>query len=152
MHLAELNIAVPKYPLDDPRIADFVNNLARINDLAATMPGYVWMHKDESGSAFHLPTPWPAAAANLTVWESAEQLEHFVWNTVHKKFYNRKAEWFDAMKSHHFVMWHVEEGHRPTLQEAKERLDHLDLHGNSGYAFNWSHLPHIKLWQSQRCA
>jgi hypothetical protein len=152
MHLAELNIAVPKYPLDDPRIADFVNNLARINTMASKMPGYVWMYKDETGSAFHLPTPWPDAAANLTVWESAEQLEHFVWNTVHKKFYNRKAEWFDAMKSHHFVMWHVEEGHLPTLQEAKERLDHLDLHGNSGYAFNWAHLPHIKLWQSQRCA
>jgi Domain of unknown function (DUF3291) len=152
MHLAELNIAVPKYKLDDPRIADFMNSLERINSLAATMPGYVWMHKDETGSAFHLPTPWPYAAANLSVWESAEQLEHFVWNTVHKKFYNRKAEWFDAMKSHHLVMWFVEEGHRPSLNEAKERLDHLDLHGNSDYAFNWSHLPHIKLWQSQRCA
>ena len=52
MHLAELNIAVPKYPLDDPRIADFVDNLARINDLAATMPGYVWMHKDETRQRF----------------------------------------------------------------------------------------------------
>jgi hypothetical protein len=49
-------------------------------------------------------------------------------------------------------MWHVEEGQRPTLEEAKVRLDHLDLNGNSDYAFNWSHLPHIKLWQSQRCA
>ena len=152
MHLAELNIAVPKHRLDDPRIADFMDNLERINGLAATMPGYVWMHKDDSGHAMNIPTPWPDAVANLTVWESAEQLEHFVWNTVHKKFYNRKAEWFDAMKSHHFVMWFVDEGHRPTLQEAKERLDHLDLNGNSGYAFNWSHLPHIKLWQSQRCA
>ena len=152
MHLAELNIAVPKYPLDDPRIADFMDNLERINGLAATMPGYVWMHKDDSGHAMNMPTPWPDVVANLTVWQSAEQLEHFVWNTVHKKLYNRKAEWFDAMKSHHFVMWFVDEAHRPTLQEAKERLDHLDLHGNSDYAFNWSHLPHIKLWQSQRCA
>ena len=152
MHLAELNIAVPKYPLDDPRIADFMNNLERINGLATTMPGYVWMHKDDSGHAMNMPTPWPDAAANLTVWRSAEQLEHFVWNTVHKKFYNRKAEWFGAMKFHHFVMWFVEEGHRPTLQEAKDRLDHLDLYGNSDHAFNWSHLPHIKLWQSQRCA
>jgi Domain of unknown function (DUF3291) len=151
MHLAELNIAVPKYPLDDPRIADFVNNLARINTMASKMPGYVWMHKDETGSAFHLPTPWPDAAANLTVWESAEQLEHFVWNTVHKKFYNRKAEWFDAMKSHHFVMWHVEEGHRPTLAEAKERLDYLHKHGNSDHAFTWAHLPHVKLWQQAQC-
>jgi hypothetical protein len=152
MHLAELNIAVPKYPLDDPRIADFMNNLERINGFAQTMPGFVWMHKDDSGHAMNMPTPWPEAAANLTVWESAEQLEHFVWNTVHKRFYSRKAEWFEAMKSHHFVMWHVEEEQRPTMEEAKDRLDHLDLHSNSDYAFNWSHLPHIKLWQSQRCA
>lgn len=151
MHLAELNIAVPKYPLDDPRIADFMDNLERINGLAATMPGFVWMHKDDSGHAMHLPTPWPEAAANLSVWESADQLEHFVWNTVHKRFYNRKAEWFDAMKSHHFVMWTIEEGHRPTLQEAKERLDYLNTHGNSDHAFGWGHLPHVKLWQQAKC-
>lgn len=152
MHLAELNIAVPRYPLDDPRIADFMNNLERVNGLAATMPGYVWMHKDDSGNATHMPTPWPAAIANMSVWETPEQLEHFVWNTIHKRFYHRKAEWFDAMSSHHFVMWWIDEGHQPTLDEAKERLDHLDRHGNTDHAFDWAHLPHVKLWQSQRCA
>lgn len=151
MHLAELNIAVPKYPLNDPRMADFMDNLQRINELGATMPGFVWIHKDDTGHAMHMPTPWPDAAANLTVWESAEQLEHFVWNTVHKQFYNRKQEWFEAMQSHHFVMWHVEENHRPTLQEAKERLDYYDKNGNSDHAFGWAHLPHVKRWQQARC-
>ena len=152
MHLAELNIATPKYPLDDPRIADFMDNLTRINDLAHTMPGFVWMHKDETGHAMHQPTPWPDSVANLSVWETAEHLEHFVWNTVHKKFYNRKHEWFETMQSHHFVMWWVEEGHQPDLLEAKERLDHLNRCGNTSHAFDWSYLPHIKLWQKQRCA
>lgn len=151
MHLAELNIAEPKYPQDAPQMADVMDNLEHINSSAATMPGYVWMHKDDTGHAMHMPTPWPDAAANLTVWESAEHLEHFVWNTVHKRFYNRKAEWFAAIKSHHFVMWEVEEGHRPTLPEAKERLDYLNEHGNSDYAFDWAHLPHVKLWQQARC-
>ncbi len=151
MHLAQLNIAVAKYPLDDPRIADFMNNLGRVNALARTMPGYVWMHKDDSGHAMNIPTPWPDTVANMSVWETPEHLEHFVWNTVHKRFYNRKHEWFSAMKSHHFVMWWVEEGHQPSLQEAKERLDHLDAHGNTDHAFDWAHLPHVKLWQSQRC-
>jgi hypothetical protein len=151
MNLAELNIAVPKYPLDDPRLADFMDNLERINRLGQTMPGFVWMHKDDSGHAMNLPTPWPDAAANLTVWESPEQLEHFVWNTVHKQFYNRKAEWFTAMKTHHFVMWWIDEGHEPTLQEAKERLDYFDEYGNSDHAFGWDHLPHVKLWQQAKC-
>ena len=152
MHLAELNIARPKYANDDPRFAGFIDNLERINNLGASMPGFVWIHKDDSGHAMDMPTPWPDAAANLTVWEDAESLEHFVWNTVHKKFYNRKAEWFNEMATNHFVMWWVEEGHRPSLEEAKERLDYLNQHGNSDYAFGWSHLPHIQRWRTQRCA
>lgn len=149
MPLAELNIAIPKYPLDDPRIAGFMDNLNRINRLAHRMPGFVWMHMDEvDGHAMHQPTAWPGAAANLSVWERVEDLEHFVWNTIHKAFYARKAEWFEVMTSHHFVMWTVPEGHRPTLAEAKARLDHLDAHGDSDHAFGWSYLPHIKQPQS----
>lgn len=151
MHLAQLNIAKPKYANDDPRFAEFMDNLDRINTMGSKMPGFVWIHKDDSGHAMDMPTPWPDAAANLTVWESPEALEHFVWNTVHKQFYNKKDDWFKAMKTNHFVMWWVDEGHLPTLEEAKVRLEHLDAHGNSDYAFNWQHLPHIKLWQTQRC-
>ncbi len=152
MHLAELNIAVPRYPLDDPRIADFMDNLERINGLAHRMPGFVWMHRDEAdGHAMHQPTPWPDAAANLSVWERAEDLEQFVWNTVHRAFYARKAEWFEAMRTHHFVMWPVPEGHRPTLAEAKARLDHLDAHGDTDHAFGWGHLPHVGMWRAKRC-
>jgi hypothetical protein len=87
----------------------------------------------------------------MSVWETPEQLEHFVWSTVHKRVYNRKQEWFRVMKTHHFVMWWVDEGHLPDLDEAKQRLDYLDAHGESDHAFSWAHLPHIKLWQGQRC-
>ena len=151
MHLAELNIAVPKYNIGDPRISGFMNNLDRINKLASSMPGFVWMHKDETGHAMNVPTPWPEEVANLSVWHTVKHLEQFVWNTVHKQFYNRKHEWFSAMKSHHFVMWWVDEGHQPTLLEAKERLDYLNARGSTDFAFDWSHLPHVKLWQKKRC-
>ena len=30
-HLAEFNIARIRYPLDDPRMAEFVDNVARVN-------------------------------------------------------------------------------------------------------------------------
>ena len=78
------------------------------------MPGFVWIHKDESGHAMNMPSPWPDTASNLTVWENAESFENFVWNTVHKQFYNRKAEWFEEMDTNYLVMWWVEEGHRPS--------------------------------------
>ena len=154
MHVAELNIGVLTHEIDDPRMADFVNNLARVNAMADRMPGFVWRLVGDgtnNGALDLRPFPNSMMAVNMSVWETVEQLEQYVWNTVHKRFYNRKAEWFSPMKSHHFVMWFVDEGHIPTVGEAKERLDHLDAHGSSDYAFNWSHLEHIKLWQSQRC-
>ncbi|MCB1438291.1 MAG: DUF3291 domain-containing protein [Nitratireductor sp.] len=152
MHLAQLNIAMPKFDLDDPRIADFVNAIDRVNALGERMDGFVWRWVDGEMTTGNAANPWPGAIINMTVWESPEQLEHFVWNTVHKHVYRRKDEWFANMESHHFVMWWVEEGHVPSLAEAKERLDHLDMHGSSNFAFGWSHLPHVKLWQTQRCA
>jgi len=155
MHLAQLNIAKPKYANDDPRFAEFMDNLERINGLGESMPGFVWIHKDDSGHAMDMPTPFSyggqEAAANLTVWETPEDLEHFVWNTVHNQFYKKKENWFKNMSSNHFVMWCIEEGHLPTLEEAKLRLDYLDQHGDTDFAFSWSHLQNVKLWQNQRC-
>jgi hypothetical protein len=154
MQVAELNIGRLNHPIDDPRMADFVDNLARVNEMADRMPGFVWrlVGDGSNGGALELrPYPDPMMAVNMSVWQTVEDLEKYVWQTVHKRFYQRKSEWFTPMKSHHFVMWFVDEGHIPTLDEAKARLEHLDANGNSDHAFDWSHLEHIKLWQSQRC-
>lgn len=152
MHLAELNISKWRIsPLSD-EAKGFINNIERINGLAERSEGFVWRkvdeERDERGRSVF---GGPMKLFTLSVWESAEHLEHFVWKTVHKRIYNDKSKWFGHMDSHSLAMWWVEEGHRPTLLEAKDRLDHLDKHGNSDYAFGWSHLPHIKLWQEQSC-
>jgi NADH-quinone oxidoreductase subunit F len=39
-HLAQFNIARIKYPLDDPRMAEFVDNVARVNGLAEQIEGH----------------------------------------------------------------------------------------------------------------
>ncbi len=153
MHLAQLNIAELKYPISDPRLSGFVDNLARINALAERCDGFVWRLQDAGGDATRIKSPWPEnMIVNMSVWQTPEALEQFVWNTVHKQIYKQRAEWFETLNSHHFVMWWVAQGHEPSLNEAKARLDHLDAHGNDGFAFNWSHLPNVKLWQSEACA
>ena len=76
----------------------------------------------------------------MSVWESVEALERFVWATVHKQFYNRKGDWFEKLATPHFVMWPIAAGHIPDLDEAKARLEHLTPHGDSDFAFGWSHL------------
>jgi Domain of unknown function (DUF3291) len=94
----------------------------------------------------------PQFVSNLTVWDSVETLEQFVWNTVHRSFYARRAEWFEVLGSMHFVMWWVPAGHRPTLDEALERLAHKERHGDSDHAFGWSFLPEARLWRDRGCA
>lgn len=153
MHLAEINIARLKYPLEDPRVAEFVANLDRVNAVADRMDGFIWRLQDETGDATAIQAfDDPLTIINMSVWRDAESLERFVWNTIHKRIYAKRHEWFSLMQSHHFAMWWVEVGHVPTLEEARERLDHLDSHGDTDFAFGWSHLPHIKLWQQARCA
>jgi hypothetical protein len=152
-HLAQLNIGKFRAGRDDPAMAGFYDNLDRVNQVAERMPGFVWRLKDDSGNATNIP--WvgdPGMAVNLTVWESVEALEKFVWQTVHTKIYNRKGEFFEKPAAPHFVMWWIEQGHIPTLEEAKERLDHLTLHGPSDHAFGWAEAPSARLWQDKRCA
>ena len=153
MHLAELNIGRVRYPLDDPRMADFVDNLALVNGLAERSEGFVWRLKDASGNATGIRGfDDPRIILNVSVWESVEALERYVWQTVHKRFYGRRQEWFAKMDGPHLVMWWVDAGHVPTVEEAKERLEHLAAHAPSEYAFGWESVPAAQLWKTARCA
>ena len=155
MHLAELNIGRLVAPTDDPRVKDFMENLDRINGLGKRMPGFVWMMEGSgepgTGNTETAIGGDPQFVSNLSVWEDVESLETFVWGTIHKQFYDRKAEWFEVMGAQHFVMWWVEEGHQPTLDEAMERLEHLKTHGPSEHAFGWKDIAAAKMYKTKQC-
>jgi hypothetical protein len=153
-HLAQLNIGRIRYEVDDPRMAGFVDNLASVNAIAERSPGFVWRYTDESGNATST-RPYdgdPMMAVNMSVWENVESLEKYVWQTVHKRFYGRRHEWFEKMAERYFVMWWVPAGHLPTIAEAVERLEHLKKHGASDHAFAWEDMASAELWKTARCA
>ena len=80
MHLAEVNVARLRYPLADPRAADFVDNLDRVNALAEASDGFVWQLKDETGNATQISAyDDPAIIINISVWRSVEALEAFAY-------------------------------------------------------------------------
>jgi hypothetical protein len=155
MHLAELNVGRLLTPTDDPRVAEFMENLDRINAMGKRMPGFVWMMEGSgepgTGNTDAKIGGDPQYVSNLTVWEDVETLEQFVWGTVHKQFYVRRTEWFEVMGNMHFVMWWVPKGHQPTLEEALARLDHLRENGDSDHAFGWTHLKQATRWRSDGC-
>ncbi len=138
MQLAELNVGYALYPLDDPRMAGFMDNLDKLNALAERSNGYVWRMKSDSGNATDLAVPGDEEMiSNMSVWEDVESLGDYVFNTIHAKFYEKRPAWFENMTRHHFVMWWVPDGHMPTLEEAIQKLAHLQEHGSTDDAFGW---------------
>lgn len=154
-YLAELNIGRLVAPTGDPRVAEFMGALDRINGMGKRMPGFVWMMEGSgepgTGNTENNLNDDPQFVANLTLWEDVQSLEHFVFNTVHKHFYDRRAEWFELMADQHFVMWFVEPGHKPTLAEAMERLAYKQEHGDSDHAFGWSYIKEATLFREKSC-
>ncbi|NVN83384.1 DUF3291 domain-containing protein [Vibrio sp. Scap16] len=138
MKLAQLNIALAKYPLDAPEIKDFVDNLDKVNGIAESSEGFVWRLKDESGDATNIKAfDDPNMIVNMSVWDSVDSLKNFMFRTHHRDFMRRKGEWFHRLAEDTYVLWWVEDEHIPNLDEAIERLEHLREKGDSPYAFTF---------------
>jgi hypothetical protein len=137
-HIAQLNIARAKAPLDDPLLADFVAQLDDVNALAEASPGFVWRLKSDSGNATDIRAyDDPLMIVNMSVWESIEALFDFAYRTSHTKVMNRRKEWFESLPGPHMVLWWIAAGTVPTVDEAKQRLDHLAAHGPTPTAFTF---------------
>lgn len=140
MHLAQLNIADMKAPIDSPLLADFVAEIEQVNRLAEASEGFVWRLVDDAGegaTALRFEE-MPNLLINMSVWESVEALEAFVYrNTEHLAVMRERKKWFNKMEKAHTVLWWIEEGHVPTLVEARKRLDDLWRNGATARAFSF---------------
>lgn len=137
--LAQLNIAVMKAPLESPEMADFVANLDRINALADNSPGFVWRLQDDAGDATAFRPLGDDILVNMSSWESMEALHAYVYRSDHVGVMRRRKEWFERMQEAYMVLWWVPVGHRPTVQEAADRLALLRRDGPTPNAFTFRH-------------
>ncbi len=136
-HLAQLNIAHLKAPLDSPELKDFVDNLERINALADGADGFVWRLQTEEGDATGIDAFGSDIIVNLSVWRDAEALRDFVYHTAHADIMRRRKQWFDRMREAYMVLWWVPEGETPDVEDAKYRLGRLRKQGPGPEAFNF---------------
>lgn len=136
--LAQLNLAKFRLPVEDPINADFVNNLDTVNAIAEAHPGFVWRLKGDGNDAMNLQAfDDPNIISNLSVWSDLGSLVDFVYkNDAHKNIMRRRREWFDKMEFF-MVLWWVNAGEMPTLQEAIGRLAILQEKGPSQEAFTF---------------
>jgi hypothetical protein len=156
MQLAEFNFGTLKHDWDDPRVKGFVDGLELVNGLAAKSPGFVWRLSDDDMDLAQNDAQGalggdPRTASTLSIWKDVESLENFVWNTVHRQFYARKAEWYDEIGNGNFVMWWVPQGHRPNVAEGMARWQYQQANGDSDFAFGWSHVKEAQLWKTRNC-
>ena len=138
--LAQLNIARLQAPLDHPQLSEFVNNVDRINALAEKSPGFVWRYisnpnadLNEAIQVFHDPM----LIVNLSVWETLDHLFKYTYRTDHVEIFRKRKQWFHKFEGRHMVCWYLQKGMIPTLQEAKDRLQHLEEHGETPFAFTF---------------
>jgi Domain of unknown function (DUF3291) len=136
--LAQLNIGVIKGPIDSPVMADFVANLDRINALAERTPGFVWRLQTEEGNATAIrPYEDEKIAVNMSVWRDVASLNAYVYSSAHVEIMRRRREWFEKMDQAFLVLWWVPRGHRPSIEEAKAKLEMLRAKGPTAEAFTF---------------
>ena len=136
--IAQMNVGRAVAPLDDPRLAEFMNRLDEVNALADEAPGFVWRLQSESGNATDiLISDDPRFIVNMSVWENVEDLFGYVYQTGHTEVMAKRRQWFEKHDGPYMVLWWVPAGHQPTPQEGMRRLALLAKHGPTPRAFTF---------------
>src|SRR5712692_2058378 len=139
--LAEVNIARMLAPLTDPLMAEFVAQLDTINALADSSPGFLWRLQTPEGNATALqPYEDDLILVNLSLWASLADLSTFVYKSRHRQVLQQRRQWFQQFEGPYMALWWVPTGHIPSVEEAKERLSYLSVHGETPYAFSFKKL------------
>jgi hypothetical protein len=139
-HLAQCNIVKLNAPLDSPVVAGFVAALDPINALADAAPGFVWRLQSEDGDATSIRVfEDDEILLNMSVWESIEALQDYVYRSAHKDVLRRRRQWAARVESAQSAMWWIPSSVTPEAAEAVARLARLERDGPTPYAFTFQH-------------
>ena len=120
-------------------MAEFVAWLEPVNALADTSPGFVWRLQTEEGDATAVRAfSDPLLLLNMSVWQSIEALEQYVYRSEHVRALQQRKSWFEGPSGPTSVLWWVEVGHLPTVDEGKKRLERLRERGPTPEAFTFT--------------
>ena len=139
-HLAQVNVARAKAPLDSAAVAGFMALLEPVNALADAAPGFVWRLQDDAGDATSIRiSDDDRLIVNLSVWESLEDLWRFVYDSGHLDVMRRRREWMERLAEAQLALFWLPAGSVPDVDAALARLEHLRVHGPTPYAFTFKH-------------
>jgi hypothetical protein len=135
--LAHINIGTMRGPIDSEVMAEFRKQIAHFNSLADESAGFIWRLKTERGDTGDIDAfDNPRIFITMSVWESFEHLFEFTYRSEHVDIFRRRRNWIERGTSR-LALWWVLSGHRPTVEEAKERLERMARDGPTSLAFNF---------------
>ena len=134
--IAEVNVALPRAPLDAPAMAGFLKALDDVNWLADRSPGFVWRLRPTHG-----PVTWGVLGGDevivtLSVWTTFEDLQRYVYRSAHGLFMQKRSRWFLPLGGFSTALWWIDEGDEPSVEDGLGRLVHLREHGPTPGAFS----------------
>lgn len=137
-HLAQINIARLRAPLDVPLIAEFVAGLEPINAIAETSEGFVWRLQTDEGDATSIQEcDDELVIINMSLWENVDHLFNYVYRSGHVDFLRNRRDWFERFGKVHMCMRWVPAGEPPTVEDGVARLELLQTNGPTPQAFTF---------------
>lgn len=134
--LAVATAAALRYPLDDPRLAGFLDAVDPVNRLAEASPGFVWRHRGPVGHAdLRDVFGRPDVLLNISLWQDYPSLHAFTYRGSHGRYLTARERWFVPLPGTTTVLWWVPRDERPDPAAALARLLNLRRHGPSAQGF-----------------
>jgi hypothetical protein len=136
-HLAQINIARMRAPLNNPIMKGFVDQLSKVNRVAEASPGFIWRLKSEEGDATTIRAyEDELILVNMSVWVSIEALREFTYRSHHAGVFRDRLQWFERSAAQ-LALWWIPVGHLPTVEEGKSRLALIEKLGPTPEAFTF---------------
>jgi hypothetical protein len=138
LQIATSNVARMLGEFEDDVMSGFAARLDSLNALADASPGFVWRYQTEPGNATEVRVfADELILFNMSVWETIESLEDYVYRSNHLEALQKRAEWFERPARPPLVLWWVNAGHIPSVGEAKDHFDLLWRDGPTPAAFTF---------------
>jgi Domain of unknown function (DUF3291) len=144
-HLAQVNVARMRAGVAEPIMADFAAPIDEMNRLAERSRGFLWRLRGSEIAPHELlvfenySVPFDPARFfyNMSVWESADDLKRYVFNSTQVEMLRGKSRWMDHFDRASLALWWIPAGHRPTVAESAERLRAVEEKGATPFAFTF---------------
>lgn len=131
MYVAQYNEA---RLLVEPPPQDFLDEVARVNAIGDSAPGFIWRYEVSDGNSLG-ERVGEGLVINLTVWRDIPSLRAFTYAGAHKDMLRRRRDWFSRVEQPSNVLWYVWE--MPTVRQARARLRFLRRYGPTYQAFTF---------------